>query len=288
MISTRIVVVTGLSGSGKTTALRALEDQGYFCIDNLPSKFLRPVVKMAEDSGGEIRRVAFGVDIRSRDSLDSYPGIFKELEKDGADISVIFLDCSDEVLARRFKETRRPHPLADHSGDISMGIAEERTRLESLKDRADQVIDTTRLTVHDLSRLITEAVRGEDFKRHMGITVLSFGFKFGLPSEADLVFDVRFLPNPFFKEGLKRGTGEDAEVSSYALGNPTGAGFIMWIGRFMDFLLPCYEIEGRRSLTIAFGCTGGHHRSVAVAKTIADNLKDQGFIVALRHRDINK
>jgi len=284
----RIIVVTGLSGSGKTTALRALEDLGYFCIDNLPAVFLRQVVKMAEDSGGEIEKVALGVDVRSHDSLDQYPEVFARLEQDGVELTVLFLDGSDEVLLRRFKETRRPHPLAPEAGGLEAGIEEERQRLETLKQRAEIVLDTSRLTVHELTRLVNESVAQGEARPRLGVTLLSFGFKYGLPHEADLVFDVRFLPNPFFEPALKPRNGEDPEVASYVLDNESGQGFLERLHGLLDFLLPAYEHEGKRTLIIAYGCTGGHHRSVAVARAVAGYLRERGFLVGLRHRDVGK
>lgn len=284
----RIMVVTGLSGSGKTTALRALEDLGFFCIDNLPADFLRQVVRMAEDSGGEIVKIALGVDVRSHDSLDQYPEIFEQLEEDGIDLTVLFLDCADEVLLRRFKETRRPHPLATEEDGLAAGIAEERQRLRALMERSDQVLDTTRLTVHDLTRLVSETVSLGDAHPRLGITVVSFGFKYGLPHEADLVLDVRFLPNPFFEPALKPRTGEDDEVSSFVLEHDAGREFFARLVGLLDFLLPAYEAEGKRTLIVACGCTGGRHRSVAVASKLAGHLKTGGFLVGLRHRDVNK
>ena len=284
----RIIVVTGLSGSGKTTALRALEDLRYFCIDNLPAVFLPRVMRMAEDSGGEIEKVALGVDVRGRDSLEQYPEIFEQLERDGVELTVLFFDCSDEVLLRRFKETRRPHPLEPEGGGLAEGIAEERRRLQALRDQSDLVFDTTRLNVHELKRLVSEGVAQGKGQPRLGVTLVSFGFKYGLPHEADLVFDMRFLPNPFFEPALKPLTGEDAEVADYVLDSVPGREFLERLYPLLDYLLPAYEQEGKRTLIIACGCTGGHHRSVAVARVIGEHLRENGFLVSVRHRDVSK
>jgi UPF0042 nucleotide-binding protein len=292
----RLIIVTGLSGSGKTTALRVLEDLGFFCIDNLPPALLPKFVELCQASA-EISRAALGIDVRGREFLRGYRQARDAIDALGLSRrpEVLFLDSADDVLVRRFSETRRRHPLAG-SGDLRDGIRLERDLLGELRDSADALIDTSQLNVHQLKELIIE--RYGAGQRRLAINLLSFGFKYGVPPEADMILDVRFLPNPFFVDELKRLTGTDEPVARYVLAADGTTEFLEHAMRLLDFVLPRYEREGKSYATIGIGCTGGRHRSVVVAEELArrlgksraegDEAQSGAVVVTCRHRDMEK
>jgi UPF0042 nucleotide-binding protein len=280
------VILTGVSGSGKSTALRALEDAGFYCVDNLPILFLEKLLELSGHTAGEVSRIALVVDAREGRFLGEAPRIIQDVRQQGGDVQVLFLDASDDSLVRRYSETRRRHPLAGE-GSVPDGIAAERRALAELKTIADEVIDTTTLNVHELKRLVTRRfVAGEGAR--LGVTVVSFGFRFGIPTHADMVLDVRFLPNPYFIPELKPHPGTDERVKSYVLEQPDARSFLDRIVALNEFLIPRYRAEGKSYLTIAVGCTGGRHRSVALAAAFAERLEAGGQPVRLWHRDIEK
>jgi len=283
----RVVILTGLSGSGKTTALRALEDAGFYCVDNLPVVFLEKLLELSGHTAGEVSRIALVVDAREGRFLADAPRIIQELRQKGVDVEVLFFDATDESLVRRYSETRRRHPLAGDGGSVPDGIATERRALAGLKAIADEVVDTTTLNVHELKRLVTRGFAGAEGAR-LGVTVVSFGFRFGIPTHADLVLDVRFLPNPFFIPDLKPLPGTDPRVAGFVLGQPDARAFLDRLVDLLGFLLPRYRSEGKTYLTIAIGCTGGKHRSVALSSSLAERLEAGGQPVRLWHRDVDK
>lgn len=280
-----VVVVTGMSGAGRSTALRAYEDLGYFCVDNLPPALIPSLVSLLSQ-GGELSRIALGVDVRTGTFLEGAAHVLDDLIKSGHHTEVVFLDCSDEGLVRRFSETRRGHPLAP-GGDLLAAIQTERERVAPLRSRAQLVIDTTRLTVHDLRRRLVEHVAREATQQRMVTRVVSFGFRYGLPVDADLLFDLRYLPNPHFIPELKPKTGLDQPVADFVLAQPEAIELLTDLEAMLLKLLPRYEREGKTYLTIAIGCTGGRHRSVAMAEDLARRLgaKHQ---VTVAHRDVTK
>ena len=280
-----IVVVTGMSGAGRTSALRVLEDLGFFCVDNLPPK-LAPAVVKEITAGGELDRIGFGVDVRTGNFLEGAGSALDELSASGHDVEVLFLDCADDALVRRYSETRRPHPLAP-GGDVMEAINRERERLSPLRVRAKHVIDTSRLSVHDLRRQLVEHIAREGERPQMRIRFVSFGFKFGLPVDADLVFDVRFLPNPHFVPELKPLTGLDAPVADYVLAAIETRELIEDVTRLLDRTIPRYEREGKAYLTVAIGCTGGRHRSVAIVEDLARTFRAQRAVL-VSHRDAGR
>jgi UPF0042 nucleotide-binding protein len=282
----QVVILTGVSGSGKTTALRALEDAGFYCVDNLPILFLEKLLELSGHTAGEVSRIALVVDAREGRFLAEAPRVIQEVRQQGSDVQVLFLDASDDALVRRYSETRRRHPLAG-DGSVPDGIAAERRALADLKVIADEVIDTTTLNVHELKRLVTRRFAVGDGAR-LGVTVVSFGFRFGIPTHADMVLDVRFLPNPFFIPELRPYPGTDPRVAGFVLGQPDAKAFLDRLGELFGFLLPRYRTEGKSYLTIAIGCTGGKHRSVALATAFAERLEAAGQPVRLWHRDVDK
>jgi len=281
----RIVILTGVSGSGKSTAVRALEDAGYFCIDNLPVVLLPQLTGLAELAQPDTR-LALVIDAREGEMLRQAPGILARLRAEGHQVELVFFDATDESLVRRFSETRRRHPLAPDAS-VPAGIARERELLADLRDLADQVIDTSQLNVHDLKRLVM-ARFAESGASVPSLTVISFGYRYGVPPQADLVFDLRFLPNPYFVPELKPLTGLDARVSAFVLERAETQEFLSRIVDLAQFLFPRYQREGKAYLTVAIGCTGGKHRSVAVARALAERLGAGGAGVQLQHRDIEK
>jgi UPF0042 nucleotide-binding protein len=283
----QVVILTGVSGSGKSTALRALEDAGFYCVDNLPILFLEKLLELSAHTAGEVSRIALVVDAREWRFLSEAPRIIEEVRQKGSDVQVLFLDASDEALVRRYSETRRRHPLAGEGGTVPDGIAAERRALADLKVLADEVIDSTTLNVHELKRLVTRRfVAGEGAR--LGVTVVSFGFRFGIPTHADMVLDVRFLPNPYFVPELKPFPGTDPKVAEFVLGQPDAKAFLERLSELCGFLLPRYRSEGKSYLTLAIGCTGGKHRSVALAGALAERLEAAGQPVRLWHRDVDK
>jgi len=283
----RVVILTGLSGSGKTTALRALEDAGFYCVDNLPIVFLEKLLELSGHTAGEVSRIALVVDAREGRFLAEAPRVIEEVRQKGIGVEVLFFDATDESLVRRYSETRRRHPLAGDGGSVPDGIATERRALAGLKAIADEVVDTTTLNVHELKRLVTRGFAGSEGAR-LGVTVVSFGFRFGIPTHADLVLDVRFLPNPFFIPELKPLPGTDPRVAGFVLGQPDARAFLDRLVELLGFLLPRYRSEGKTYLTVAIGCTGGKHRSVALSAALAERLGAGGQPVRLWHRDVDK
>jgi len=284
----RVVVLTGLSGSGKTTALRALEDAGFYCVDNLPIVLMEKLVELSGHTAGEVSRLALVVDAREGRFLGDAPQIIQEIRAKGTDVEVLFFDATDESLVRRYSETRRRHPLAGEGGNVPDGIASERRALAALKAIADEVVDTTTLNVHELKRLVSRRFATGTEGTRLGVTVVSFGFRFGIPTHADLVLDVRFLPNPFFIPELKPFPGTDPRVASFVLGQADAKAFLERMVDLLGFLLPRYRSEGKTYLTIAIGCTGGKHRSVALSAALAERLEASGQPVRLWHRDVDK
>lgn len=287
MKAMRMVVVTGLSGSGRSAALKAFEDIGFYCVDNLPLVLLPDFVDFAQLSEEAVRS-AIGIDIREKDFPERFPDLYRNLNNRGSAIEMLFLDASDQTLVRRFSETRRPHPLARGTAALIDGIRKERAALGEVKKLADRIIDTSDYTVHDLRQAIERHYARGDADRPLVITLITFGYKYGVPYEIDLMFDLRFLPNPHFVPELKEYTGEDARVREYVMAGGDSAEFIALLDQFLEYLLPRYRREGKSYLTIGFGCTGGRHRSVAVAITIAERLLQRGYEVNLKHRDIGE
>lgn len=287
MDDVRLVIITGMSGAGKTQVVRAMEDLGYFCVDNLPPMLIPKFAELCAQSAGRVNKVGLVVDIRGREFFDTLVQNLEELEKQGHRYEMLFLEASDETLIRRYKETRRRHPMAPH-GRISEGIARERERVDQVRGRATQIIDTSESSTADLREKITALFTSEHEFQRMNITVVSFGFKYGIPLDADMVFDVRFLPNPFYVESLRRKSGAVPEVGEYIWKWPITQQFMEKVSDFVEFLVPNYIKEGKSQLIIAIGCTGGMHRSVFVAGKIYENLKKKGYKVNLDHRDVKK
>lgn len=282
-----VVVVTGMSGSGRSTAIHALEDLGYYCIDNLPSALVEQFVSLFAGSHVGKSKVGLGMDLRDSGYVDAWPAVRKALEKAGHRVTVVFLDAGDDALTRRYSETRRLHPLGA-GRDLQDAIRAERDLLEPVERAADLVLDTSAMTVHDLKRRLRSFAEGSEAYRGPTVTLKSFGFKFGSLVDAHLLFDVRFLPNPYFVPELRPLTGLDPAVSGHVLGHQLAGDFLDRAMDFLDFLLPHYAEEGRAYLTIGIGCTGGKHRSVAIVEECARRLRQHGAAVVVRHRDIAK
>lgn len=282
----RLVVITGLSGSGKGSALKAFEDLGYYCVDNLPVGLIPRFADMCAAHASRIRRSAVVVDIREGESLSQLPVTYQRLGRDGLNVALLFLEASDEALIHRFEETRRPHPLGRNL-PVREGIRLERSLLKPMRHLADTVIDTSRMNVHELRQLIQDRFGGRR-RKTMLVSVLSFGFKYGVPHDADLVFDIRFLPNPNFVTGLREKSGIDPEVREYVESQALTREFISRISDLLLFLLPNYVREGKSYLTIAIGCTGGRHRSVVIAEELGRRLRCEGHDLTVFHRDIKK
>lgn len=284
----RMVIVTGMSGAGKSTALKVLEDIGYFCVDNLPIPLFLKFVEMSAQPDANLDKVAIGIDIRGGRSFARLAEELDVLKEKEIPHEILYLDAGDDVLVKRYKETRRSHPLAK-DGRLDKGIAAERKELEFLKMRATYIIDTSNLLTRELNQEIRKIfVEGKEYK-NLYVTILSFGFKYGIPSDADLVFDVRFLPNPYYIEELKEKTGQDKAVQQYVMDNDKASVFLEKVTDLLEFLLPNYILEGKNQLVIAVGCTGGKHRSVTLANAIYEKMKekeDYGF--RIEHRDITK
>ena len=287
MQNLRVVIITGLSGSGKTTALRALEDIGFFCVDNLPVVLLPKFLDITTKSSPEIKRVAMVMDLRERSFLKKYEDIFSRLKEKGYRIEILFLDSSDESLLRRFSVTRRAHPLSE-KGSVMEGIRQEREKLSALKEMADQVIDSTSTNVHQLKDIVQRYFLPASEQRKVIINVISFGYRYGLPADADLVFDVRFLPNPYFVEDLKEFNGQNEDVRDYVLKNEKSEIFLEKVFDLMTYLIPLYDREGKVRLNVSLGCTGGKHRSVVMADQLGAHFAEMKYIVNVTHRDISK
>jgi len=282
----RIVIITGLSGSGKSTAVKALEDEGFFCLDNLPAALIPTFVDLVGKSG-EVRDVALVMDIRGKDFFKGGETVFQRIGEAGHDVEIFFFEATDQVLIRRFSETRRRHPALE-SGSVPEGIRVEREQLAWLRRLATMVVDTSELNVHQLKEQVIASVKGEQGARQMIVHVQSFGYRFGLPLESDLVFDVRFLPNPYFIPELKEFSGLDPQVRSYVLGKAETAAFLQKLTDMLEFLFPYYIREGKSYLTISIGCTGGRHRSVVMAEELRDLFKHKKVNLEIVHRDIEK
>lgn len=303
----RVILISGLSGSGKTTAIKALEDIGFYCVDNLPIALLPKFIELCEQSGGRISKVAVVEDVRGyvyhpgrwdepvgevrNDYFEDSRRILEGLKKEGCPIEILFLDCSDPILTRRYSETRRQHPLAE-GGSIEDGIRLEREKLRVIREMADRVIDTSHLNVHQLKEEVQRYVHQGASPKQMVVTLLSFGYSLGIPYEADLVLDVRFLPNPYFVEELKRLPAADRRIEDYVLQGGEAQGFLDRVSGLIRFLLPLYEREGKTRLTIAIGCTGGRHRSVVIVNKLAEMFREEfqsrGAVLTVRHRDVER
>ena len=282
----RFYIVTGMSGAGKTVALKTLEDLGFYCVDNLPAGLLPQFAELCSCSGKD--GYAVGMDIRSGIEEKELENIFSRLSQMGIGYKIIFLDASDSVLIKRFKETRRSHPLSK-DGRLQDVIDKEREALSAIRSGADFIIDTSGLLSKDLRARIENVISGENAAKNMAITVMSFGFKYGIPEDADLVFDVRFLPNPYYVDELRPLTGMSKEVQDYVLSGADGREFLERLYGMTDFLIPRYVLEGKNQLVIAFGCTGGKHRSVTLCEAVYEHLKADGsFILQKFHRDAEK
>ena len=283
--SKRAVFLSGLSGSGKSTAMAALEDLGFYCVDNLPPQLVAQFVDLCSKATPPIRKIALTVDAREEAFLSAVPSVVEQLRRSGLEVEVIFLDCADDVLVSRYRETRRVHPLSP-GGSVQEGIALERRLLTDVARLADFRLDTTRLNVHQLKDTVAQHVSG--LVRATVVSLISFGFRFGTPPSAELLFDVRFLPNPHFEPALRSRTGEDPEVAKYVLENPRAVELVTHLRELLAFLLPLYDREGKSYLTIGIGCTGGRHRSVAIASLLAQVLRAEGREANVSHRDVGK
>lgn len=285
----RLVIITGMSGAGKSTALKVLEDAGYFCVDNLPIALITKFADLIFTQSQEISKAALGIDIRSGQALEGLKKVLEEMTAKNYNYEILFLDAADEVLVKRYKETRRNHPLSIASR-IERGIGLERERVEFLKEQADYILDTSQLLTRELKIEIEKIfIQDENFK-NLFITILSFGFKYGIPQDSDLVFDVRFLPNPYYIEELRHKTGNDKEIQDYVMGFEPAHIFVDKLEGMLRFLIPNYILEGKNQLVVAIGCTGGKHRSVTLANEIYKRLREDGAVygIKIEHRDIEK
>lgn len=281
----RFVIITGMSGAGKTTVLKNMEDLGYFCVDNLPVLLIEKFAEISRDSNFTYDKVAIGIDIRSGKALGDLASVLNGLREDKFNYEILFLDASDEALVKRFKETRRSHPLA-RNGRIEDGIQEERSRIEFLKKIADYTIDTSQLLTRELKKEIDKIfITGKDYT-NMIVTVMSFGYKYGIPDDADFVFDVRFMPNPYYVPELKEKTGNDKEVRDFVMASDDSEQYVENLNKLIQFMVPKFiQNEGRHQLIIAVGCTGGRHRSVTVANELYERLQKLPYSVRVFHRD---
>jgi UPF0042 nucleotide-binding protein len=287
MAGLNLIVISGLSGSGKSHALKAFEDAGYFCIDNLPPALLPTFVELCNQQHGEIANVALGIDVRERIFFSDLVGILERVKGLGHSVQLLFLEAREEVLVRRFSESRRPHPLLPHL-PVLEGVRFEKDRVAELRRHADRIIDTSDLTVHELRDLLTKQFKRESTERKLTISLLTFGFKYGVPYDIDLLFDVRFLKNPYFVPDLKPLPGNDPRVRAFVLTDPDAIALIGQLEGLFKFLIPLFEREQRSYLTIAIGCTGGRHRSVAIAGRLQESLASLGYEASLNHRDLQK
>ncbi len=279
------VVITGMSGSGKRTAMKTLEDAGFYCVDNLPSELIKAFGELITRRGDDISKVALGLDVRLDSSFEEANRILNEMKKNGMSYRILFMDASDEILIKRYKETRRLHPIEGVS--IADSIIKEREILQDIRNNADYIIDTSNLLTRELKEELDRIfVKNENYKSLM-VQIMSFGYKYGIPTEADLVFDVRFLPNPFYVDELKHQTGNDEPVKKFVMGFPETGEFMDKLTDMVRFLIPNYIREGKYRLVICVGCTGGKHRSVTLANELYDRIKDdKGYGVTVLHRDI--
>jgi UPF0042 nucleotide-binding protein len=284
----RIVIITGLSGSGKSTAIAAFEDAGYYCVDNMPIALLPKFLELPIDSVSEIRGLAFVMDLREKQFLTAYPAVFESLRQKEYRFEILFLEADDRILLQRYSQTRRHHPLSLEKRSLPDSIRAEREELRSLREISDRIIDTSHYNVHKLKALIRGIAEISDQSSPMRIHILSFGFKYGVPQEADLIMDVRFLPNPYFVPELKEKTGKTKEIQEYIFSRKESSTFLEKYLNLIDYLIPLYEKEGKAYLTIAIGCTGGMHRSVAIAEAVFGHFQAQNRQAAISHRDIEQ
>jgi UPF0042 nucleotide-binding protein len=287
MKTPRVVIITGMSGSGKSTALRALEDIGFYCVDNMPVVLLPKFLSIQSEASKKVPIVAMVMDLREKSFLETYMKVFARLRERGYKIEILFLDASDDALLHRFSETRRVHPMSV-KGSVMDGINLEREKLSPLKNMAEKVIDTTSCNVHQLKDIVQRYFISSPASQRLVIHVTSFGYRYGVPADADIVQDVRFLPNPHFVEELKRFDGHHPNVREYVLGSDESRIFVQKLYELMAFLIPLYEKEGKSRLNIALGCTGGRHRSVVLANHLGAYLSDKKYVVTINHRDITK
>ena len=287
MAEKQLVILTGMSGAGKSTALRALEDLEFFCVDNLPPMLLPQLVHMLYDSSPHITKIAICVDIRGGEMFLTILNALKQLEAENIAYEILFLEANDDILIRRYKESRRPHPLMP-DGRLPEGIMKERSQLSFLKGKANYIIDSSHNNPHQFRESIQSLFLREEKEKNLKIQVLSFGFKYGLPMDADLVFDVRFMPNPHWVDDLKAHTGLSPAVASYVMNWPMSQTFYDKLIDFMTFLLPNYKQEGKDSLVIAIGCTGGRHRSVTIAEKMTEEFRSMGYQAQVTHRDMHR
>ena len=284
----KFVILTGMSGAGKSTALKMMEDIGFYCVDNLPIALIEKFVELADLRDSELQKVAVGIDIRSGQALDEVNEVLDQLKSEGKNFEILFLDAEDSVLVKRYKETRRNHPLAGGER-VDKGILLEREKLAFLKKRADYIIDTSQLLTRELKAEISKIFEQNQDYKNLFVTILSFGFKYGIPADSDLVFDVRFLPNPYYVEGLRYKNGNDQEIQDYVLQFDEAHDFLDKLEDMVNFLIPNYIIEGKNQLVISVGCTGGKHRSVTLANELYKRLeKNKEYGLKIEHRDIDK
>ncbi len=283
----QFLIITGLSGAGKSNAMKVFEDLGFFCVDNLPPALLPKFAELCLQSDGRVRKAAIAIDVRGGEFFDDLFAALTQLEEMGFAYEILFLEAADDVLVRRFEETRRKHPLGQVGGVLE-GIRAERRRLQAVKEQADKIIDTSAFSVRDLRDEILGAFVRGDQEKTLAVSVVSFGYKYGIPLDADLVFDVRFLPNPHYDEALRPLLGTSEEIRRFVLGQPATREFMTRFTAMMDFLLPQFIAEGKAHLTVALGCTGGRHRSVVIGNELTRYLRAQGHKVRVRHRDMRK
>lgn len=281
----RLVIISGLSGSGKTLAVDCLEDIGFFCVDNLPVALIQPFFRLIQRSGEQLSRAALVIDAREGAFLKQFPAILRELRERQVPVQLLFFESSDDVLKRRFSESRRPHPMTTPDGTLEEALAAEREKIGPLRDLADRIIDTSQFTSHQLRAFLKNAYSGETAVEAPNVNVQSFGFKYGVPAEVDLLFDVRFLPNPYFVDELRPLTGKTPEVQAFLAKIAEYDGFFERLASILDFLIPLYGKEGKAYLTVGLGCTGGKHRSVALAERLGAHIESHGWPTSVRHRD---
>ncbi|WP_075721349.1 RNase adapter RapZ [Roseburia sp. 499] len=284
----KFVILTGMSGAGKSTALKMLEDMGYFCVDNLPIALIEKFAELASMPSSETQKVAVGIDIRSGQRLEGLQDVLEHLREKGKQFQILYMDSTDEVLVKRYKETRRTHPLSGGER-VDKGIAEERVRMEFLKKQADYILDTSNMLTRELKAELEKIFVQEQSYKNLFITIVSFGFKYGIPTDSDLVFDVRFLPNPYYVEGLRPKTGNDREIQEFVMKYKEANEFLDKLEDMLRFLIPNYISEGKTQLVISIGCTGGKHRSVTLANELYHRLENEKeFGIKIEHRDIQK